>query len=335
MRRLLGLLLALALVTTRPALAMADDARRAEAPGPIVVTPAQGAIVPYDQDLTVRVRPVAGATGYLYSFSSPDAMVWENYRDEGRLDGTSYTIAVDSPGHRAIRPDGAPTWGLKVGVRAYVGDPGAEEWTAVTNVGFTLAAQPSPPSTDPGLSQPSATPGPSQPSTASGPAGALYSADWSAGMNGWSGAGPWQTLRGELLSTGTDSGEAIAPWDPAGRADYAVEAEIRSHPGSSSFGLFVRRGTEPTGYIAVIGTSETWLAGLAAPFGSTLAEGDFDRGEGWHRYRLEADGNVLTFSVDGAPLLTASDNQYLSPGRAGLWTSGQQIDVRSFRVLAS
>src|SRR4051812_23465101 len=52
------------------------------------------------------------------------------------------------------------------------------------------------------------------------PAASLYSADWSAGLNGWAGSGAWKTLNGTLLNDGTASDDFItAPWVAGGHSD--------------------------------------------------------------------------------------------------------------------
>ncbi|WP_285560150.1 hypothetical protein [Actinoplanes regularis] len=45
-------------------------------------------------------------------------------------------------------------------------------------------------------------------------------------------------------------------------------------------------------------------------------------------------GNVITFSADGATLATGIDSRYLAGGQVGLYSGRQQMEVRSFRVVA-
>ncbi|MBG0569261.1 family 16 glycoside hydrolase [Actinoplanes aureus] len=166
----------------------------------------------------------------------------------------------------------------------------------------------------------------------------LYSADWSAGLNGWAGSGAWKTLNGMLLSDGTENDDVVtAPWVAAEHADYAVEAEIRVNQGMTGhFGLFARRALDDSGYRGAIGRlTNSKIFNSTSRYYSQIAEGDpFAPDEGWHRYRLEVRGNVITFSVDGASLVTVIDNRYLSGGRVGLYSSSQQMEIRSFRVSA-
>ena len=65
---------------------------------------------------------------------------------------------------------------------------------------------------------------------------------------------------------------------------------------------------------------------------STIAGVPFTPGTGWHPYRLSVKGNTITASVNGHPVLSATDNLYLAPGAVGLFSDATQISVRSFSV---
>lgn len=170
------------------------------------------------------------------------------------------------------------------------------------------------------------------------PATTLYSADWSAGLNGWAGSGAWKTLNGALLNDGTGYDDFItAPWAAGAHSNYAVEAEIRLIQDSQRpFGLFARRGEGNSAYTAHLSSGgKPGIWDVVTGNANSVAEGDpFTPGAGWHRYRLEVNGNEITFSADGATLVTGIDNRYLAGGRVGLYSSDQQMEVRSFRVVA-
>jgi hypothetical protein len=53
----------------------------------------------------------------------------------------------------------------------------------------------------------------------------------------------------------------------------------------------------------------------------------------YHSYAIDVKGNVITYIVDGAPQLSVTDNQFLSPGLIGLWSGGVQLEVSSFTVV--
>ena len=86
---MLTVLTAVGAITAPPALAAV--------PGPTMDSTSEGQTINYDGDISVRVEPVAGASGYLYGFFQNSTMVWENYANERRLSGTDYTIAANTP----------------------------------------------------------------------------------------------------------------------------------------------------------------------------------------------------------------------------------------------
>lgn len=166
----------------------------------------------------------------------------------------------------------------------------------------------------------------------------LYRADWSAGMDGWSGSADWTALRGELLSAG-NGGLAVAPIEIESVGDFAVEAEIRlvryTTLSTASFGVKVRIQDGGAGY-AVGNDQSGGVIALRTDHGggvpATLDSQPFTPDEGWHRYRIEARGNELRGFVDGAPVLNATDNTFLTGKRVGLWNNGAQLSVRGFEV---
>jgi hypothetical protein len=103
----------------------------AAVPGPTMLSPSDGQTLNYNGDFSVRVEPVAEASGYLYGFFQNSTMVWENYANERHLSGTEYTIALNTPAHAAIKPGALQIW-----ARAMVN--GA--WTDATISNVTLAA---------------------------------------------------------------------------------------------------------------------------------------------------------------------------------------------------
>jgi hypothetical protein len=169
-------------------------------------------------------------------------------------------------------------------------------------------------------------------------ASVLYRADWSAGMDGWSGSADWTALRGELLSAG-NGGLAVAPIEIESVGDFAVEAEIRlvryTTLSTASFGVKVRIQDGGAGY-AVGNDQSGGVIALRTDLGggvpATLDSQPFAPDEGWHRYRFEVRGNELRGFVDGAPVLSATDNTFLTGKRVGLWNNGAQLSVRGFEV---
>lgn len=170
---------------------------------------------------------------------------------------------------------------------------------------------------------------------ASGPA--LYAADWSPGLNGWAGDSSWKTLRGELLSDGTAWDSTIfAPYDTRTVADYAVEARIQVVK-ADMFGLVLRHSAGDDGYIGIVDADgKTWISAGNTSYSNDgkLADGyQVDVGTGSHTFRMEADGNVIRFLVDGAQVATATDNRYITGGLGGINSRRSQLEVSGFRVL--
>lgn len=169
----------------------------------------------------------------------------------------------------------------------------------------------------------------------------LYAADWSSGLNGWAGHPSWKPLRGALVNDGTGYGAdpILAPYDTGRLADYTVEARIRMTRGASTvptaFGLAIRRSVDGGGYSGAVRDGYPASIGYTgAGSWSWLVEGQpYVPDDGWHTYALRADGNALTFLVDGSRIATTSDNRYLSGGLTGLFAGSYQLEVASYRVL--
>lgn len=180
-----------------------------------------------------------------------------------------------------------------------------------------------------------------------------YYANWSTGLGGWTGTDDWNAVDGKLLSRGTGFDNQVSITAPVlldRVQDYAVEAQIQlvrnsnagAISGVASFGVVVRADSNGGGYGAGRCTSAgifscggpdssvavLWTAGNGMVLDATA----FKPGEEVHRYRLEVRGNQLTVLVDGAVILTATDNTYLTGKRVGLWSDQAQISVLSFEV---
>jgi hypothetical protein len=179
---------------------------------------------------------------------------------------------------------------------------------------------------------------PASPSVAASPQ-VLYAADWSAGLNGWTGGPSWKPLRGMLVSDGTGGSldQVLAPYDTRDLADYAVEARIRvirAAPGWASgvLGLAVRGSTAGGGYLGLVRNGDE--VAIRESGGGLIAEGQsFVPDAAWHTYRLEVDGNAVTFLIDGGRVATVLDNRFLTGGLTGLVDYSYQIEVDTYRVL--
>jgi beta-glucanase (GH16 family) len=213
--------------------------------------------------------------------------------------------------------------------------------------GACVAVQP-PPATGPQSSAVSSTPRitsgvPTQlPTAADTPAVGIDS-----NFGEWDIEDPWREFEGLLVNTvghSNDDNVQLAPWQPRS-SSYEITAEIQvSHPEEldtivySSFGIIARDGVgadEQEGrYYAGIGGGAMFISddNGYGPLGiDAFVAGEYDVDDEFHEYRLVVDGNRLTLIIDGSErdTVTTTDNQFLSPGRVGVW--GQLgITVRSF-----
>jgi hypothetical protein len=175
-----------------------------------------------------------------------------------------------------------------------------------------------------------------------------------AGASDWSewptGGSSWSLLNGKLLSNGQNSGDQLGPilyapsrCDPP-TGDYFVTAKMRVVQiggFTSGFGLEARINTLQDGLYSYSGSLANWSDPASASIllrdGNSLPVGlisaDFAIGTAIHTYKLQVQGNTVSFFIDGVPLLTIQDNNDLMAGQVGMWDgSGNQIEVSSFSV---
>lgn len=165
----------------------------------------------------------------------------------------------------------------------------------------------------------------------------------------WTGGSPdWKTLNGILLDDGTNrwSGNGptiVAPCQLGNATNYAVETKIQvtEKVNFSCFGITVRGSSTSNGwqgYMAGVGQCNNWpnayITGPGYPGDAAGVNGPFDPGGLSHTYRVEVKGNVIKFLIDGSPLLTLTDNRYLTGSQVGLWDDAMQLQVTSFVVTA-
>jgi mannose-6-phosphate isomerase-like protein (cupin superfamily) len=178
----------------------------------------------------------------------------------------------------------------------------------------------------------------------------LYEANSATGFAGWSGAEGWQDLDDMLIADGTNSDSGFvpifAPYQTAPSADYAVEAEIRKRNAEgASFGIAVSSNGSETGYAVGIGegSGPGWQSAVFLLDGTwgipdedgLVAQGQyFDPGDQWHTYRVAVSGNTIQLFIDGLIMVTATVDRPGTGERIGLWSSGSELEVRDFRVIA-
>jgi hypothetical protein len=163
------------------------------------------------------------------------------------------------------------------------------------------------------------------------------------------GSADWKSLNGMLLDDGTntnfskyDGPTIVAPCQLGNTTNYAVETKIQKTSGHKCFGITVRGSSASShwqGYMAGVGDcvyswGNAYIGGPGYNSDSSSVKGSFDPGTNGHTYRVEANGNIIKFLIDGSPLLTLTDNRYLTGSQVGLWSDGAQLQVTSFEVMS-
>lgn len=196
-----------------------------------------------------------------------------------------------------------------------------------------------------------ATPTPPEPTPPAASAGAGYSANWSAGIDGWVGSAEWKSIPGLLVSDGTagsgpgseafGTGSVRAPFRPA-TGNYAVDARIQivdPRQDGCYVAMVLRdevdgQGPQAHGYVVGYVQGSGATAGTFRPGGSfaMIDHATFSPGTDWHVYHAELRANQLTVQIDGSTVLQATDNNYLAPGQVGLSNGRCQVQVSRFTV---
>jgi hypothetical protein len=104
--------------------------------GPRFVYPKNGQTLDYEGAYLFKVKPVPGASGYLWGFFQGGKMVWENYADERKLSGTRYSIQPGTSAHKRFAEGDVDVW-----VRGLVN----EKWTDATIITIHLQPSAAPP----------------------------------------------------------------------------------------------------------------------------------------------------------------------------------------------
>lgn len=333
MKRIVAVALACLIVV--PGIAIASPATLAQTrhaasssiAGPTFTFPVNGTAYPSNGPYVFQVQPVNGAVGYLWSFVQGGLIAYQNLAWDGHLSPASYTISTRSKAHSLIHAGDLHVW-----VRVLMKDG---TWSATGAVLVRIQGKGGP------------HPGP-RPTSTSGhptPGTVLYSADTSGGFDRWTTSKEWKLFRGMLVNDGSNQdGLLMPPFQPS-VADYAVEVDIQVLPGQcnlnsyyykSGFGIGLRLANQ-TGYWSgpdCAGSDKIYYGSMD----STVDMGahGFDPGTDWHTYRFAVKGNTLQSSVDGTVLIQVTDNRLIGQeaGQIGLYYHNDQINIRSFKVIA-
>lgn len=96
---------------------------------PEMVYPQDGQVLDLEGSYIFRVKPVAGASGYLFGLFQNGIMVYENYRDTGYLNGTDFALWESNPAHNKFK-----TGEVKVMIRAMINN----QWTDAREITIYL-----------------------------------------------------------------------------------------------------------------------------------------------------------------------------------------------------
>jgi hypothetical protein len=91
--------------------------RRYGRPG--FVYPKNDQTLDYEGAYLFKVKPVPGASGYLWGFFQGGKMVWENYADERKLSGTEYGIQPGTSAHKRFVEGDVDVWVRGLGMRSW------------------------------------------------------------------------------------------------------------------------------------------------------------------------------------------------------------------------
>lgn len=195
-------------------------------------------------------------------------------------------------------------------------------------------------------SSPTPTPTPLPPGIA------LYKADWSHGLTGWSGTHGWQVVQGQLETDSNSTALLTLPYQPPA-GNYAIEMRLQivrllSSHGGSFFSIFANKAPGKDGYQAGV---SNLVDSVTRPFGTHPASqvfldpyGDTVPGSGlpdanypgfgWHTYRVEVRGKAVRLLDGGVQIGIANSQQnIISNGPLGLSSGQVVLRVSSIRIL--
>lgn len=181
----------------------------------------------------------------------------------------------------------------------------------------------------------------------------IYQADWSHGFAGWQGSSGWSVAHGQLLVNSLHEASIVVPYQPA-VPNFAIEFRVQLvHVLTSAgnmFMLYAKSQPQKDGYGAGFVSLEApkssenvgqgFYSGFAQVSTDTIEpnsvfspEIDFVPGLNWRTYRLEVQGNEVSFYIDGTRSgFSTSAEEALSNGPLSLDARGLLVRVSSFRI---
>jgi hypothetical protein len=181
----------------------------------------------------------------------------------------------------------------------------------------------------------------------------LYRADWSHGFDRWTardgGTGGWQVKNGTLVSP--EAGyqhpptPILPPFQPGARgiANYAVRFQARPVSRGIDFHVSIRRDGRRyddfavsscctnTTSVSIIYRDESTHVGYDTIIGDAQMPPLDAR---WHTYRMEVQGEMLRFIVDGRMLIRGLDRHLLAGSEVDLTGQAGPIMFRRFTIVS-
>lgn len=160
------------------------------------------------------------------------------------------------------------------------------------------------------------------------------------GWDNWNLVTGWKVLNGDLLYDGTGNGEKLVAPDfcQPTTPNYVVDVRMRIVAACCHFGIWVRGGASTngeTGYELSIYTTTFQNVFIVSHGGQGGAGGSYSFDNNFHVYRAEVKDNVINFVIDGAKVLSATDNTFLTPGEVSICcTDTMELEITSFKITA-
>lgn len=177
----------------------------------------------------------------------------------------------------------------------------------------------------------------------------LYQAD-SSRLNSWHGTTGWKMVHGFLQSDLSNDNVLTSPYVPTA-PNYAVEVHFQIVNVPQSGGYFVVTAEQvagkdgyTAGILDLLGPGphsqfanpevNSYIIPISA-MDSPSVVADYEPGTGWHTYRIEVDGPVVSFFIDGLRKSFAASSQtnFLSGGPVQFKAAQAIIRMDSIRML--
>ncbi len=120
--------------------------------------------------------------------------------------------------------------------------------------------------------------------------------------------------------------------------NYAVDVKMRIVAACCHFGIIMRGSASSNGYNGyqlLIYTTTFDNVNITTLGGQGGGSVGYSFDNKFHVYRGEVKDNIINFVIDGAKVVSATDNTYLSPGEVSICcTDTMELEISYFKVTA-